>query len=247
MNRPVTRPWIPALAAAIVAIVLVLPGQPATAQEEATGIPAGEPALAPDTTAHHGVAGHRPGVIFPRELAFRNDMRKLWEDHILWTRMAIVSFAADLPDFPATAERLLRNQDEIGDAIAPFYGREAGDELSALLRDHILIAVDVLVAAEANDESALEEALARWDANADDIAAFLNAANPDNWPLDEMRAMLGEHLALTTQEAVARLTGDFAADIAAYDAIHEQALEMADMLSTGIIAQFPQRFRPGHG
>lgn len=94
---------------------------------------------------------------------------------------------------------------------------------------------------------ALDEALARWDGNADDIAAFLDAANPDNWPLDEMRAMLGEHLALTTQEAVARLTGDSAADIAAYDAIHEQALGMADMLSTGIIAQFPHRCGPTAG
>jgi hypothetical protein len=243
MNPRATRPWIPALAAAVVATLLVLPGQPATAQE-VTGDPTGEPALAAVTTAHG--AGHRAGVIFPRELAFRNDMRMLWEDHIVWTRMAIVSFAADLPDFSATAERLLRNQDEIGDAIAPFYGREAGDQLSALLREHILIAVDVLVAAKAGDQPALDEALARWDANADDIAAFLNAANPRNWPLDEMWAMMREHLALTTQEAVARLTGDVAADIAAYDAIHEQALEMADMLSTGIVKQFPHRFRPGH-
>jgi hypothetical protein len=172
-------------------------------------------------------------------------MRMLWEDHIVWTRLAIVSFAADLPDFEVTAERLLRNQDDIGDAIAPFYGREAGDELSALLREHILIAVDVLVAAKAGDQPALAEALARWDDNAVDIATFLNAANPRNWPLEEMVAMMREHLELTTQEAVARLSGDFEADIAAYDAIHAQALAMADMLSTGIIAQFPHRFRFG--
>lgn len=80
--------------------------------------------------------------------------------------------------------------------------------------------------------------------NADEIAAFLNTANPDNWPLDEMQAMMRDHLGLTTQEAVARLTGDFAADIAAYDSVHEQAMEMADMLSTGIIAQFPSPFPP---
>jgi hypothetical protein len=242
MNRRVTRPWIPALAVATVAILLVLPGQPATAQDGTTGNPAGVPAPAVEATGHHA-PGHGARPVFPRELAFRNDMRVLWEDHIVWTRMAIVSFAADLPDFPTTAERLLRNQDDIGDAIAPFYGREAGDELSALLREHILIAVDVLTAARANDQPALDEALARWDANADDIAAFLNAANPDNWPLDEMRAMMREHLGLTTQEAVARLTGDFATDIAVYDAVREQAMEMADMLSTGIIAQFPHRFR----
>jgi hypothetical protein len=244
MNRRVNRPWIPALAAAIVALMLVLPGQPATAHEEATGNPAGESALAAGVTGHHRPPGH--GVIFPKELELRNDMRVLWEDHIVWTRQAIVSFAADLPDFPAAAERLLRNQDDIGDAIARFYGRDAGDELSGLLREHILIAVDVLTATKANDQPALDEALARWDTNAGDIAAFLNAANPRNWKLDEMLEMMREHLSLTTQEAVARLTGDFAADIAAYDAVHEQAMEMADMLSTGIIAQFPHRFRPRH-
>jgi hypothetical protein len=245
MNHRVTRPWIPAIAAATAATLLVLPGQPATAQEHMTGQPALEQAL-PVGTSTHGAAG-RGAVVFPGELEFRNDMRMLWEDHIVWTRLVIVSFAADLPDFPATAGRLLRNQDDIGDAFAPFYGRDAADQLTALLREHILIAVDVLVAARAGDQPALEEALARWDANADDIAAFLDAANPDNWPLDEMRAMMREHLALTTQEAVARLAGDFAADIAAYDAVHEQALEMADMLSTGVIEQFPHHFRFGRG
>jgi hypothetical protein len=223
------------MATAFVATLLMLPaGAPATAQEQALA----------DGVTQQAASEGRP-VSFPRELAFRNDMRKLWEDHVVWTRMAIVSFAADLPDFGVTAQRLLRNQADIGDALAPFYGRDAADQLTGLLREHILIAVDVLVAAKAGDQPALDDALARWDANADDIAAFLNAANPENWPLDEMRAMMGRHLALTTQEAVARLTGDFAADIAAYDAVHEQILEMADMLSTGVIDQFPDRFRPG--
>jgi hypothetical protein len=230
MNRQLTRRrWLPAIAAAIVAMLLVLPGQPATAQEQG-----------------HGGGGHGGRMISPSELEFRNQMRVLWEDHIVWTRMAIVSFAADLPDFPATADRLLRNQDEIGDALAPYYGQAAGDDLSALLREHILIAVDVLTAAKAGDQPALDEALARWDANAVEIATFFSAVNPRNWPLAEMRAMMREHLALTTQEAVARLTGDTAADIAAYDAVHVQAMAMADMLSTGVVAQFPHRFRAGH-
>jgi hypothetical protein len=58
-----------------------------------------------------------------------------------------------------------------------------------------------------------------------------------------MKAMMREHLKLTTDEAVARLQGNWAADVAAYDAIHRQALHMADMLSSGIVKQFPRRFR----
>ena len=177
------------------------------------------------------------------ELALRSDMRQLWEEHIVWPRQVIVSFAAGLPDLDPAVQRLLRNQADIGAAITPFYGEAAGRQLTALLRDHIVIAADVLAAAKAGDAAGLAAAQERWYANGNDIAAFLAAANRNSWPLGEMRAMMREHLDLTTAEAVARLTGDWEADIAAYDEVHGQALEMADMLSAGIVRQFPARFR----
>ncbi len=170
-------------------------------------------------------------------------MRKLWEDHITFTRLFIVSTFGDLPDQGATAERLLQNQEDIGDAIKPFYGEAAGEQLTVLLREHILIAAEILQAAKIDDQAALGGAVTRWYTNADDIAAFLNSANPENWPLEEMKAMMKEHLDLTLEEATAQLTGDYAASIAAYDQVHEQALEMADMLSEGIIRQFPNKFK----
>lgn len=179
-----------------------------------------------------------------KELALRNDMRELWEDHITWTRQVIVSFAADLPDLEPALQRLLRNQTEIGDAITPFYGKAAGQRLTALLREHIFVAADVLAAAKAGDEAALADAQARWYANGNDIAAFLAGANQRSWPLDEMQAMMRDHLDLTAAEAIARLSADWDADIAAYDEVHRGALEMADMLSVGIVRQFPQKFRP---
>jgi hypothetical protein len=177
------------------------------------------------------------------ELAFRNEMRKLWEDHIVWTRMAIVSLTSDAADTDASVGRLLQNQTDIGDAVKPFYGEAAGTELTRLLREHITIAADLIGAAKAGDEAGVAAAQAAWGANADAIAEFLHGANPRQWPLAELQAMLHEHLDLTTQEAVARLQGDWAADVAAYDAIHVQALHMADMLSVGIVKQFPRRFR----
>jgi hypothetical protein len=197
----------------------------------------------PEALAHgqgrHGAHGH----ISMKELALRNDMRKLWEDHVTWTRLAIISLTTDSPDTQATVSRLLRNQDDIGDAIKPFYGRRAGNELARLLREHILIAADLVLAAKAGDQSAVTDAQSRWTANADEIAGFLATANPRHWPLDEMKEMLHEHLRLTADEAVARLQADWDRDVAVYDAIHVQALGMADMLSNGIVAQFPRRFR----
>ena len=177
-----------------------------------------------------------------RAVAFRTSMDKLWEDHITWTRMVIVDFAADLPDLKTAEARLLRNQANIGNAIKPYYGAAAGRKLTSLLRTHILEAVPVLVAAKAGDKAKLTQALAAWYANADQIARFLSAANPHAWPLPMMRTMMKQHLALTTKEAVARLQGNWTADVRAYDQVHAEILSMSHMLSSGIVRQFPSRF-----
>jgi hypothetical protein len=169
-------------------------------------------------------------------------MDKLWEDHVNWTRQVIVDFAAGLPDLKVAEARLLRNQTDIGNAIKPYYGAAAGAQLTALLRTHILQAVTVLQAAKAGDKAALERAQKAWYANANQIAAFLAKANPGNWKLGAMTSMMNVHLALTTQEAVARLQGRWQADAAAFDHVQDEILEMSHMLSSGIVAQFPARF-----
>src|SRR5581483_8723286 len=163
-------------------------------------------------------------------IAFRADMRKLWEDHITWTRLAIISIAGDLPDQGPTVGRLLQNQTDIGNAIKPFYGDAAGNQLTALLDEHINIAAEILVDAKAGDTAAENDAVARWYANANDIAAFLHSANPQQWPLADLQQMMKGHLDLTLAEAVARLSGDYPADVAAYDAVHAEILHMSDTL-----------------
>jgi len=173
---------------------------------------------------------------------FHDAMRKLWEDHITWTRLYIVGFAAGLPDTDAVAARLLKNQDDIGNAIRPVYGNDAADKLTQLLKDHITGAVDLLKAAKAGDTAAMKTASDKWYANANDIATFLNSANPDNWPLDDLKKEMKMHLDLTLAEATAHLKGDSTADIKAYDDVHNEILGMADILSGGIIKQFPDMF-----
>jgi hypothetical protein len=189
----------------------------------------------------HAAAAHR-GPSAAR-VALHDEMRRLWEDHITWTRLFIVSASADLPDAQATTQRLLRNQKDIGDAIKPYYGRRAGEELTSLLTDHILGAADLLAAAKAGDQAAVEQHRRAWYANGNDIADFLDGANPRHWPRREMRSMMRDHLDLTLAEAVAHLQQDHSTDIRTYDRIHRQILAMADMLSDGIARQFPKRFR----
>ena len=172
----------------------------------------------------------------------RMAMHKLWEDHIVWTRNVILNIMDDLPGTEQAVNRLLTNQDDIGNAVKPFYGEAGGKELTRLLREHITIAADLLKAAKAGNNTAFDEANKKWFVNADQISDFLSKANP-NWKLDDMKKMMNDHLTLTTEEAVARLKKDYAADVKAYDKVHDEILMMADMLTDGIIKQFPAKFK----
>lgn len=168
-------------------------------------------------------------------------MRKLWEDHITYTRNYIISALGGLGDADAVAQRLMKNQEDIGDAIVPYYGRKAGTQLTTLLKAHIAIAADVVKAAKSGDKKELAQQQAKWSANGEQIADFLASANP-NWPRAELARMLQRHLDLTSGEVVGRLSGDWAADIRSYDEGHAHMMHFADVLSEGIKKQFPRQF-----
>jgi hypothetical protein len=178
-----------------------------------------------------------------KELAFHDAMRKLWEEHVLWTRLFIVSDVFGNPDLAATTTRLLANQTDIGNAVKPFYGPTRGDHLTALLKVHILLAAKILADAKEGNASGLKQAERAWYANANKIAGFLHQLNPAHWPLAALRAMMRTHLNLTLTEAVEELTGKYAQSVAEFDTVENEILSMADTLSNGIIAQFPKKFR----
>ena len=177
----------------------------------------------------------------PASAQLHDAMRRLWSDHVVWTRLYIVSAVAGDASAQTAANRLLRNQEDIGNAIVPYYGAAAGTQLTNLLKQHILIAVDLVTAAKAGDQAKVADADRRWHANADDLTTFLSGANP-NWPKATVLSMLNQHLALTTQEATARIQGRWSDDAATFDSIFNQILGMADALSDGIVKQFPNRF-----
>jgi hypothetical protein len=193
----------------------------------------------------HSTADAAGGALANRQ-ALHDRMRDLWAgDHIVWTRCFIISAATlpdNLPDTNQTAGRLLDNQTAIGNLFARFYGSDAGDQLTALLRTHILLAAAIIADAKAGDTAQFNIDNAAWYANAEEIAAFLHSLNPRYWPQATVESLLEAHLDLTLDEASERLQGHYSADIAAYDRVHDQILTLADALSGGIIAQFPQKF-----
>ncbi len=183
-----------------------------------------------------------PAGISAKEIALRQDMRELWTDHVVWTRGYAAAAIAGTPDADAAAARLMKNQEDIGAAVAAYYGGEAGNKLTGLLKEHIAIAVDLIQAAKVNDQAKFNDADAKWKQNANEIADFLSSANP-NWPQSTLRAMMAKHLQTTVDEVSARLKNDHAADVRAFDLVYDHILMMADALSSGIVKQFPDRFK----
>src|ERR1051326_6261362 len=169
----------------------------------------------------YGQMNMKMNAATPAANELRTNMRKLWEDHVTWTRNVICCLTDNLPGPDQAVKRLLKNQEDIGNAIKPLYGEDAGNKLTALLHDHIIIAADVVKAAKASDNAALDAANKKWFANADEISAFLSKANP-NWKEDDMKKMMHDHLKLTTDEAVARIKKDYDGDVAAYDKRSEE-------------------------
>lgn len=170
------------------------------------------------------------------------NQRQLWIDHVSWTRSYIISAISSLDDKDIVLERLLKNQDDIGNAIKPYYGEDAGNKLSALLREHIELAGKVLESAKTKDSKALEKNNKLWYENADKIADFLSKANP-NYSNKVLKDMLYKHLQFVTDQVVARLNNYWKADINAYDKGEEHMIHFADILSEGIIKQFPDKFK----
>ncbi len=174
-------------------------------------------------------------------ISLRQAMRRLWMDHTVYTRLYITSAFADLPDASTVAGRLLRNQDDIGNAIVPYYGKEAGNKLTELLKQHIVIATEVVAAAKSGDQKKFAESDKKWIANADDIATFLSSANP-NWPKNDAADLLHLHLQLIREFATARLSKNYAEDIRKLDEYFTEGMLIADTLSEGVIKQFPDKF-----
>ncbi|MEZ0224091.1 MAG: glycosyltransferase [Alphaproteobacteria bacterium] len=244
-----------ALAAVALAALSTAPAQAATEGEDVTAIilsqsdtplslPSMQPAAGDKTTSDTSSAATSTTAAPPVMELLAGEkmaMRRLWEDHMSYTHSFIISSVAGLSDLQDVQDRLLKNQDDIGNAIKPYYGDDAGNKLATLLRAHITVAADMVKATKDKDRKALDDARAKANSNADEIADMLAKANP-NWSRTELSTSLHHHVDLLAEQADARVKKDWKADIAAYDRGEDHILSFADMLVEGIAKQYPEKF-----
>lgn len=172
-----------------------------------------------------------------KHIQLNNTFRKLWMEHVVWTRLFIISTAASLGDLPFTTKRLLRNPTDFTNELSPYYGYEAASRFESLLTDHLTIAAKLVNDAKAGNTAAADIDRRSWYRNADEIAGFLASINP-YWDMNKWQQLLYDHLRMTENEATYRLKSQYPSDIAEFDQIEEQALMMADYMTEGIRKQF---------
>lgn len=171
------------------------------------------------------------------QLRVSNLNRRLWTEHVLWTRFFIISTAFSLPDLPFVTQRLLQNPHDSADEFRPLYGKQIALRFDRLFTEHLLIAAKLVTAAKAGDAAEVEKQRKLWYANAEDIARFLASINPF-WSERVWRDLMFDHLRMTEDEAVQILTGQYEQSIKEFDDIQAEALKMADVMTRGIIRQF---------
>ncbi|MEH7239175.1 acetylglutamate kinase [Bacillus sp. JJ1562] len=179
--------------------------------------------------------------ISKQEVRLSNAMRLAWEQHVYWTRITIKSIAFNLPDLDAVTARLLQNATDLGDLLKPFYGNKIAEKFSDLIKDHLVIAAEIVNAAKTGNQKAVVDLKRRWYANGAEISVFVSRINPFISE-KEFREMFFEHLELTIQEAKLILQKNFNASIAVFDKIEAEAIMMADTMTVAIMSQFPKRF-----
>lgn len=239
MNRMNGRPQVAMTSVALSVIGLLGTGGLAgcsTASSEPVAAGAGSVAISTMDMSLHSTKATS------KQIALYTAMAHLWAQHMEWTYATVVAFAQGSPALTPSLDRILQNQVDIGDAIKPFYGDKAGDQLTALLKEHIDDAVPVLTAAKAGDSAALRTAVDAWNANANAIGDFLAMANP-HWNKTDMESMMQTHISQTIAYASDALAGDYTKAIADYGVAEQHMQEMSDMLSAGLIQQFPKQFR----
>lgn len=158
----------------------------------------------------------------------KSSSRKLWSEHVYYTRNALISIIASLNDVPNITARLMKNQEDIGELIRPYYYDEDVDQLIILLKEHIALAANY-ISGEGSEIIAEDQ----WRDNAAAIVSLMESMNPYDWAATDMQPLWTMHINHLIAQNTARRNSDWVSDITASDENYMTALEIADKFAAG--------------
>jgi hypothetical protein len=221
----------------LVAVVAVL----------ATGLPvlvfAADTAPAGTRGPTAAAQGHTAAAVAAPVANTRAALRDLWLGHIFWVRNVVdARIAGDADRAKVAEQQVVANATALAGSIEPYYGKAASDKLFELLAGHWGAISGYLDAARGHQDAGKKAALDKLTANAGQIATFLSSANP-HWPADTVRGLFAAHGAHHVQQIDQLVAHQYAQEAQTWAAMKDHMYVIADALTDGLVAQFPDKFR----
>lgn len=176
----------------------------------------------------------------PEEMELNNDMRHAWSQHNFWDAMFMVSLFNSLDNTDAVQRRLMKTPDDISAVFEMFYSQPVVNQLRQLLTQHVELAGELTAAMKNGNMERSEQVEMQLNQNADQIARALANANT-NYDYEELRRMLRMQLDTMRSAMQADLNGEHDEMVRLMDENEARLMEMADVLTEGLIQQFYQR------
>ncbi len=171
------------------------------------------------------------------EVKLKEHLRKLFTDNITWTRLYLIDMLNNSMSLDHTTNRLFKNQDTIGNFIRPFFGDTTADTFTSLLKEHITVVIDMMKSIKDGDTTKEANLEADSVINAENMSTFLNSIN-QYFSREDILDLFKTHILLLKYQFIARMNGDFNADILYFDMGLHHVLTIADCLFKGIIERF---------
>jgi hypothetical protein len=191
-------------------------------------------------------------VINEKTLMFRMDSRTLWTKYSLGLVNYAVSSVADLSTTPSVEERLTKSATLIGDYFIPYYGIRAGSDIGKMLTDIFENGVQVVEVLKSKGN--IVPLQIKWAQQTKALAELFNQLNPGQYPVLLIEEMLQALTRLWTDNINARITSNIIMNAESIDGINKLVItgianhvnkgyqSLADVLSRGVIAQYPLIF-----
>ena len=174
-------------------------------------------------------------------LNLNNQMRRIWLENIFYIKFALLSIIYNLDNKTIAFKNLTQNVMNIQNVFSRYYSPEIAEKFANLIKNHILITLDIFNVIKKNDTKTLTNLESELRANSQEISNFLASINP-NFDKNKLNDMLNSHnmniknFAVLTKDKKYEQANDL------FDKMKNEILMMADMLTNWIIMTFPNKF-----